>query len=97
MFCYETSRVSVRTDIGSGSSFDPLRCNANRCYLDHYRNYLFLAFMSDNGTIAEKHQAKQEMEICERKMKYWERQPHFDARAIIEQKARLHREKTSAC
>ena len=76
MFFYQTTKVSVNTN-SKDSFFDPLKCDATRVFLDHYSNKLFLVFMSDNGTIAEKRQAFEELEICERKMKYWKRQPHF--------------------
>lgn len=89
-FCYDTTRVSVRTESGP-SNFDPLRCDAVKAYMRHYENSLFLTFMSNNGTLDEKHQAKKEMEICERKMKYWERQPHFNGSEANTKKARLHK------
>lgn len=59
-------------------AFDPMRCNAVKCYMRHFNNSLYLTFMLANGTTTEKHDASKELEICERKMKYWERQPHFD-------------------
>lgn len=69
--------------------FDPLRCNANKHFLTHYDNHLYLKFMEQMGTAAEKRQARAELEICARKMKYWERQPHFNqAEALREQQAR---------
>lgn len=77
MFCYETQGASVKT--GDFGPFDPLKVNAVRQYLKHYENQLVLTFFSNNGTIAEKAQAHAELKICARKMKYWERQPHFDA------------------
>ena len=94
MFCYEISRVSVRTEIGS-SNFDPSKCNAVKCYLDHYRNFLFLDFMIQKGTIAEKHQAGKEMEICKRKMKFWARQPNFVPSEALRQQALLNQGRQS--
>lgn len=74
MFCYSTVSVAIKGDRGG---FDPLRCDATKCYVEHYKNKLTLEFIVMNGTIAEKKQAGLELEICERKMKYWARQPHF--------------------
>ena len=62
---------------GDGAAFDPTRCDAVKLYMKHYNNALYLTFMLSNGTTVEKHEASKEMVICERKMKYWERQPHF--------------------
>lgn len=62
----------------SEGAFDPSRCNAVRCYMGHFDNSLYLTFMMLNGSMKEKHQASIEMPICERKMKYWENQPHFE-------------------
>ncbi|MTH61137.1 hypothetical protein [Paracoccus litorisediminis] len=76
MFCYQTSRISVNTS-QPDFTFDPLKCDAVKSYMTHYQNLLTLTFFADNGTIPEKVQAKQELEICRRKMAYWRRQPHF--------------------
>lgn len=89
-FCYDTTRISVRTDQGP-MNFDPMRCNATKCYLDHYKNFLVLDFIAKNGTLHEKAQARREIEVCERKMTYWKRQPHFNADLAVTEKARLHK------
>ena len=52
---------------------------------------LTLTFFSNNGTIAEKKQAALEMVICERKMKFWERQPHFITDEAIRKKAQMNK------
>lgn len=78
MFCYSTQRVSVRTDSDKLDNFNPLKCDATKCYLEHYANSVVLTHFLNFGTLAEKHQAQKELEICERKMKYWKRQPHFN-------------------
>lgn len=91
MFCYETSRVSVRTGVDGPSNFDPMRCNAVKCYMDHYKNLLVLDHFSKHGTMKERAQADAEIEICKRKMKFWARQPHFDKDEAIRQKAALHK------
>lgn len=61
----------------SGPPFDPLRVNAVKAYMKHYDNYLYLTFMLSSGNVVEKHQASKELAICERKLEYWRRQPHF--------------------
>jgi hypothetical protein len=90
MFCYETTRISVNTS-RPDFTFDPLKCNAVRAYMRHYENFLFLTFMSNNGTVIEKHQAAEEMKICKRKMKFWEQQPHFVSAEALRKKADLNR------
>ena len=77
MFCYDTKEIAVRKDGGS-FSFDPSRVDATKQYLTHYGNLLYLAFMLDRGTMSEQTQARKEMELCKRKLAYWERQPHFE-------------------
>lgn len=88
--CYSTERVSVQTG-KLDFTFDPLKCNANDRYMDHYQNFLTLNWFADHGTMKEKQQAQTELEICRRKMKYWERQPHINAALLIEQKKLLNR------
>lgn len=90
MFCYSTERVSVRTDLPS-TSFDPLKCNATKCYMDHYQNFLTLEWFATHGTMKERAQANAELVICRRKMEYWQRQPHFSSALAIEQKKALNR------
>lgn len=62
---------------GMNGSFDPSKCNAVKCYLEHFGNSLYLSFMLANGTFKEKHEASLELPICERKMEYWQRQSNF--------------------
>lgn len=78
MFCYQTAKISVQNKQKEDFTFNPLKCDATKCFLDHYSNLLFLTFMNNNGTITEKKQAQIEIEICHRKMNYWKRQPHFE-------------------
>lgn len=51
--------------------------DATKVCLNHYRNMLYLTFMSNNGNIVEKHQANKELDICRRKIKFWKRQNNF--------------------
>lgn len=90
MFFYETQTISVRTHRGD-MAFDPSRCNATRCYMDHYRNWLALNYIATYGNMKERAQARAEIEICERKMRYWSRQPHFNHDEALRQKAALHK------
>jgi hypothetical protein len=46
-------------------------------YLKHYDNSLILKLFHTKGTVLEKIQAAKELTICERKMKFWERQEGF--------------------
>lgn len=71
------SLVYSDTFSAGGAGFNPLRCNAVKLYAEHYGNSLYLAFMLKNGTMKEKNEASNELPICERKMTYWENQPHF--------------------
>lgn len=52
--------------------------DAVKGYLRHYGNKLYLGFMLANGTRIEKQQASKELEICERKLTWWQRHPNFD-------------------
>ena len=60
------------------SGFNPAKCNATKVYMTHYSNYLYLTFMVLKGDRIERHQATKELDICERKLKYWSRQGNFD-------------------
>ena len=61
---------------GPPISYDKI--NANRSYLRHYENSLFLSFMLKNGTTEEKRQASKELNICQRKMERMEKHRNFD-------------------
>ena len=77
-----------KEDEGRGGpqfAFDPLRCDANKLWEDHFNNACFLTLLLQHGTRIERHQASKEMVICERKMAYWSRQPHFDNAKAAEQ------------
>jgi hypothetical protein len=77
MICYDLN--PPRAD--NSKPFDPTRCDAVKLWAGHFRNSLTLTFFLQNGTTREKHDASKELEVCERKMKYWERQPGFDRHA----------------
>lgn len=73
-------------------SFNPAKCNANDQWLKHFKNSLYLSFMLKHGNRVERHQASKELVICERKMAYWSRQPHFVQRKSQEDAIRAKKE-----
>lgn len=70
-----------------GPPIDPLRCDAVKAYMKHYENLLILKVMMGDAssTPAEKAQARLETAICERKLAYWRRQPHFEQQRANEE------------
>ena len=59
--------------------------NWTKAYLNHYDNYLYLNFISTNTKDrVEKVQACKELTICERKLKFAERQGGFNKQAAEE-------------
>lgn len=71
---------------------DISRVNGSKVYLRHFDNYLFLNFVSQRGTRAERAEVEAEILICERKMKFWERHPRFDAEYVRREKERKIKE-----
>lgn len=63
---------------GKFAGFNPAKCNATRVYMTHYANSMYLKFMLAKGDRIERHQASCELLICDRKLKYWERQSNFN-------------------
>jgi hypothetical protein len=74
MFLVYDSAPSTFTGV-----FDPLRCDAVEKFMGHYNSSLTLSFFLAHGTMAEKAQASKELAMCDRKMNYWRRQPHYCA------------------
>lgn len=68
---------------GDFAGVDLSRANATAAYLKHYDTKLYLSFMAKNGNRDERWQAEKELQICERKMKYWERHHNFDGDAAV--------------
>jgi len=67
--------------------------NANKGYLRHYANYLFLDFIIKNSkNTIEKIQATKEIVICERKMKWWENLPLFDRAYVNDEMKKLRKD-----
>jgi hypothetical protein len=65
------------TDTGSKSEFDPnlvFRLNPNTQYIKHLENLFYLKFIElKSDKFFELAQAKKEIEICNKKLKFWER------------------------
>lgn len=86
-FCYSENEPRM-----SGSHFTSYENqNAVRNYLTHYGNYLYLNFIMKHPETSylEKTQASKELEICERKMKHWERHPNFNIKEVEVGKSEL--------
>jgi hypothetical protein len=63
----------------SSGGFNPESVDAIKQWLKHYENSLHLIFFAKNDTSrGAKTQALAELAICEKKMKYWERQPNWN-------------------
>lgn len=70
-FCYDEDKKFT-------GSFNPTKCNANKMLEKHLENYFFLKFIlakSDRPT--EKAQASRELDICNRKIKFWQKQDSY--------------------
>lgn len=74
---------------GPPISYD--RVNANKGWLRHYENYLYLDFLVKRGNRLEKFQAQKELAICERKMAWMEKHRNFDWKEVIPEKTKLER------
>ncbi len=68
------------------------RINANKSWLKHYENWLYLDFIARKGDRKEKDQARSELIICERKMTWNEKHPNFDWVVVIPEKLKLQRQ-----
>ena len=68
-----------------GPNIDPSKCDATKIVLNHYSNLLLLKVMMGDASssVSEKAQARKETAICERKIKYWERQARYDSDAAL--------------
>ena len=68
------------SDTGANQPFKGDVWNMNACtaYMKHFNNKMFLLLLQNEGTPTEKVQATKELDICNRKLKFWERHPNFD-------------------
>jgi hypothetical protein len=75
-------------------SIDTAKIDAVKGYLTHYQNLLYLTFIANHAltSVVEKAQARKELVICERKLKWWQNLPRYDQKAVLEGIARLKSE-----
>lgn len=71
------------------SDINVWKMNGSARYLDHFSNYLFLMFVAKKGTREERASVEKEILICERKLKFWERHPRYDAEFVQKEKEKL--------
>jgi hypothetical protein len=65
-------------------SFNFRAADSTARYLEHYSNSLLLTVMvREARDFSEKKQALKELDIAERKMKFWERQENFDRARMV--------------
>lgn len=60
--------------------------DANKMYMNHYNNWIMLHFFAKSGTRVERVNAEKEIIICNKKLKFWENHPNFDAKHIQKEK-----------
>jgi hypothetical protein len=76
---------------GGPINFD--RVDATKSYLNHYQNFLTLDFIAQKSKDGrEKAEARAEMQIAERKMKFWQRQVRYDQTDALRGVERLKKE-----
>lgn len=77
-------------------SLDTAKLDAVKGYLTHYRNLLYLTFIANHGQTSpqEKAQARKELVICERKLKWWQNLPRYDQAEALRGVKELKREWT---
>jgi hypothetical protein len=88
MLCYDD--VSVRSSFRSTVPYANL--NANRNWETHYANSLILKFYILKGSTLEKMQASAELDVCNRKMKYWSQHPNFCIQAAAQTALKLKKD-----
>lgn len=84
MFCYSDNQPRSATPV------NVWRMNPNKAFMNHYSNFLYLDFILNHGTYQECQQARKELTICERKMRFWEKHPDFNAALVRSEKEKLH-------
>jgi hypothetical protein len=70
----------------------PSRKDATKAYLEHYGRYLVLSYILRTGDRDQKQQATTELDICERKMRYWESRSDYNIQAAIRGISQLKRQ-----
>lgn len=75
--------IYSETERGGGFPVNYHDLNAVSGYLRHYDNLLTLEFIAQKSRDArEKIQVNKEVEICRRKLAWWERHPNFELAAV---------------
>lgn len=83
MYFYSDTAVREKSDI------NVWKMDGSKAYLRHFSNYLFLNFVSVKGTREERASVEKEILICERKLKFWERHPNFNASYVQSEKENM--------
>lgn len=81
MIVYDTEGSALRSAFKGSLA----RINPTSQYLRHYDSHLYLTFIYTNGTRQEQHQASKELDVCDKKMKYWKSRPGFDQEQATKQ------------
>lgn len=75
------------------TGMDFSKVDATKVYLEHYRNLLTLDFIAKSTKdFKEAREARDEMAIAERKMKFWTRQERYDHAAAMNGAMRLKKD-----
>ena len=74
--------------------FNPKKLPATKMYCTHLANYFELRAIaqSPNSSLKTKQQAYSEMDIADRKMKYWASRPGFNSEFAVAYNMQLKRE-----
>lgn len=69
------------------------RQNATKHWVTHYSNFKYLRFILTNSKdFEERARANKEVQIADRKMRYWMNHPNFDRSIAEKEKAALDRQ-----
>ena len=67
--------------------------DASGYFVTHFRNYLILKFMWDTEKdFSDRHQARTEMEIAERKMEHWKKHQNWEFDVVEPQIRKLNQQ-----
>lgn len=78
---------------GSGFPVKYDQLNATKHYLTHYFNFRYLRFIESNSeNRMEKFQAAKELQICERKLAYWQKHPNYNIEQVKQGREKIDAE-----
>jgi len=86
-------------DEGSKGQFGNIsvsQMDGTKAFLRHFENKLYLSFIATNGTRQERWQAGKELEICERKLTFWEKHPRFCGQTVKREMEKLSKQWSGA-